>query len=130
MLTAEQLNKLGDRVLDAAFAVHSTLGPGLLEGTYQACLVYELRKRGLEVKQQVECPVLYDGTKMTDVGYRVDILVEDELILELKGASAIAPEHIAQLLTYLKHSGCRLGYVPNFHAVHLRDGINRQVNRL
>jgi len=108
-------------------AVHTQLGPGLLEASYFACLHYELRKRGMSVQTEVSVPVVYDGCKLLDVGYRIDMLVEVELIVEIK---AIAPVHRAQLLGYLRHSGKRLGLLLNFNVTSLRDGIVRQVNRL
>ena len=114
-------------ILAAAFEVHTQLGPGLLESTYQACLAYELTKRGLRVELQVPVPVIYDGQKLLDVGYRLDLLVNDKVVLELKTVEAIAPVHRAQLLSYLRHSGRRVGLLINFNVVRLRDAI-RQVN--
>jgi GxxExxY protein len=111
-------------------AVHTQLGPGLLEASYFACLHYELRKRGMSVQTEVSVPVVYDGCKLLDVGYRIDMLVEVELIVEIKAIEAIAPVHRAQLLGYLRHSGKRLGLLLNFNVTSLRDGIVRQVNRL
>ena len=109
-MSLEALNALTDRILAAAFVVHTELGPGLLESTYQACLAYELAKRGLEVEVQVPLPVVYDGQKLLDVGYRIDILVERRIVLELKAIDTLAPVHRAQLMSYLKHSGNRLDY--------------------
>ena len=129
-MTAEELNGLSKRVLEAAFAVHTELGPGLLESTYVACLKYELEKHGLEVREQVPVPVVYDGHKLVDVGYRMDLLVSRELVLEVKSLETIAPVHRAQLLSYLRHSKRRLGLLLNFNVAHLRDGIVRQVNKL
>ena len=129
-MDAEQLNHVGTRVLDAAFAVHSSLGPGLLESAYKACLIYELRKRGLGVQVEVPVPMIYDGTQLVDVGYRIDILVESEIVIELKAIEAIAPVHEAQLVSYLKLANRRLGYLINFNVVHLKDGIRRRVNGL
>jgi GxxExxY protein len=114
----------------AAFAVHTELGPGLLESTYSACLLYELRKRGMDVKTEVPVPVIYDHAKLVDVGYRLDMLVENELVLEIKAVENMIPMYRAQLLTYLKHSKKRLGLMLNFHEPHLKDGIWRCVNRL
>ena len=127
VMDAEALNQLSKAVLDAAFAVHSELGPGLLESTYKACLAYELSKRGVHVLPEVPVPVVYDGKKLADVGYRVDLLVENELIIEVKSVEAV---HTAQLLSYLRLSKRRLGLLLNFNVVHLRDGIYRRVNRL
>src|SRR5260370_34733948 len=124
VMDAEALNQLSKAVLDAAFAVHSELGPGLLESTYKARLAYELSKRGVHALPEVPVPVVYDGKKLVDVGYRVDLLVENELILEVE---AVAPVHTAQLLSYLRLSKRRLGLLLNFNVVHLRDGIYRRV---
>lgn len=128
-MTADELNGLTDRILGAAFKVHTELSPGLLESTYQACLVYELVKAGLQVEAQVPLPVVYDGQKLLDVGYRLDILVENEVVIELKSIEAIAPVHRAQLLSYLKHSGRRVGLLTNFNVERLKDGIVRRVNK-
>ena len=109
--------------------VHSALGPGLLEGAYEACLAHELRKRGLGVAVQVPLPVWYDGVKI-ELGYRLDMLVEDAVIVELKAVSKLAPLHEAQLLSYLRLSAHQVGLLINFHMPHLRDGIKRIVNNL
>ena len=114
-------------VVDAAMRVHSVLGPGLLESAYATCLTHELRQRGLKVSCEVPLPVVYDGIKL-DAGYRLDMLVEDAVIVELKAVEALAPIHQAQLLSYLKLSGKHVGLLINFHVVHLRDGIKRMVN--
>jgi GxxExxY protein len=121
------INQVSGSVVDAAMKVHSALGPGLLEKTYEVCLMHELRKRGLGVASQVGLPVVYDNLRM-DVGYRVDLLVEGAVIVEVKAVEAIAPIHQAQLLAYLKLSGKRLGLLINFNALHLKDGIKRLVN--
>ena len=115
-------------MLAAAFVVHTELGPGLLEASYFACLLYELRKRGLRVETEVSLPVVYDGQKLLDVGYRIDMLVEGELILEIKATEGIAAVHRAQLLGYRKHSGKRMGLLLNFNVTSMREGIVRQVN--
>ncbi len=129
-MTPEELNALGTQMLDAAFRVHTSLGPGLLESAYVACLVYELRSRGFDVKIEVPVPVIYEGVKLADVGYRIDLLVENELIVEVKALEGIAPVHLAQLVSYLKLAQRRLGYLLNFNVEHLRDGVYRRVNRL
>ena len=129
-MVGEDLNALAKRALDAAFAVHTELGPGLLESTYIACLKYELEKRGLEVRAEVPVPVVYDGHRLVDIGYPIDLLVEGELVIEVKALEAIAPVHQAQLLSYLKHSQRRLGLLLNFNVVHLKEGIWRRVNGL
>jgi GxxExxY protein len=104
--------------------VHSALGPGLLESTYEACLAHELRKAGFDVRSQVELPVIYDGIRV-DLGYRIDLLVNDAVIVELKCLEKIAPIHEAQILSYLKLSRKRVGLIINFHVRHLKDGIKR-----
>lgn len=129
-MTQEELNGLAKKVLDAAFRVHTALGPGLLESAYCACLVYELQKSGLFVQTEVPVPVVYDGIQLADVGYRLDILVECELIIEVKALEAIAPVHLAQLVSYLKLTQRRLGLLLNFNVEHLRTGISRRVNHL
>lgn len=123
------INTVSGQVVDAAIRVHSALGPGLLESAYEACLAHELRKRGLKVLTQVALPVVYDGATI-DVGYRIDLLVEDGVIVELKAVEKVAPIHEAQLLSYLKLSGHKLGLLINFHVLHLKDGVKRMVNRL
>jgi len=114
-------------VIDAAMKVHSALGPGLLESAYEACLAYELRKRGFDVAQQVALPVVYEEVRL-DAGYRIDLLVEHCVVVEIKAIAALAQIHSAQLLSYLKLSGHRVGLLINFNEVHLRDGIKRLVN--
>ena len=109
--------------------VHSTLGPGLLESAYQACLVHELQRRGLAVATQVELPVYYEGMRV-EVGYRLDILVQDSVIVEIKAMAKVLPVHEAQLLSYLKVSNYRIGLLINFHVPLLKDGIKRFVNDL
>lgn len=129
-MTHEQINQLAATTLDAAFTVHRQLGPGLLESTYKACLAYELQKHGLTVQLEVPVAVVYDGQKLADVGYRIDILVNSELILEIKAIESIAPVHKAQLLSYLKLANKRLGLLLNFNVAQLKDGIFRRVNGL
>jgi len=108
--------------------VHSKLGPGLLESAYEVCLVYELRNRGLNVSSQVARHVEYEGMKL-DAGYRIDILVENLIIIELKAVKEISPLHIAQTLSYIKLSNLKLGLLINFNTVSLKDGIHRIVNK-
>jgi len=127
--TIMDINEVSGQIIDAAMKVHSALGPGLLESAYEACLLYELHQRGLKAMRQVDLPVVYKSVKI-DVGYRLDLLVEDAVIVELKAVAEIAPIHQAQLLSYLKLSGKKLGLLINFNVVHLRDGITRMVNRL
>ncbi len=123
---AQELNRVARQVVDAAYAVHRELGPGLLESVYEACFVYELRKRGLKVEKQVLVPVLYDGL-MLDTGLRLDLVVEGSLLVELKAVETLLPIHQAQVLTYLKLSGHRLGLLINFNVPVIRDGIRRLV---
>ncbi|HEV2114098.1 MAG TPA: GxxExxY protein [Terriglobales bacterium] len=113
-------------VITAAMKVHSALGPGLLESTYEACLAYELNKAGLKVEAQLPLPVVYDGIRL-DIGYRIDLLVQDLVIVELKAVEAVSPINQAQLLSYLKLSGKSLGLLINFNVLHLKDGIKRYV---
>jgi GxxExxY protein len=127
-MTTDQLNELSQKVMSAAYTVHSELGPGLLESAYKACLVYELNKRGIETSVEVPVPLVYDQNKLADVGYRIDILVAGELVVEVKALEVIAPVHGAQLVSYLKLSGRRLGLLINFNTVSLKDGIYRRVN--
>ncbi len=117
-------DEVARQVVDAAFAVHKSLGPGLLESVYEACLVHELIKRGLNVKSQVSLPVIYDSLKI-DAGLRLDVIVEECVIIELKAVEAILPVHRAQLLTYLKMSEMRLGLLINFNVSLIKDGIIR-----
>jgi len=107
--------------------VHSALGPGLWESAYEACLLFELHKRGMKAAGQVELPVVYENVRI-DAGYRIDLLVEDSVIVELKSVEKLLPIHQAQLLSYLKLSGKRVGLLIDFNVEHLRDGIKRMVN--
>ncbi|MBI3771391.1 MAG: GxxExxY protein [Gammaproteobacteria bacterium] len=120
--------KIGKIILDCAFKVHSALGPGLLESAYEACLAYELAKQ-VDVKRQVGLPVHYDGLKL-DVGYRIDLLVADAVVMELKAVDKITDIHLAQLLSYLKLGDYRLGFLLNFNVKHMKDGLKRVVNQL
>lgn len=115
------------QVIRAAIAVHSALGPSLLESAYETCLAYELRCMGLDVRCQVPMPVTYRGIRL-DAGYRIDLLVEDRLVVELKTVAQLLPVHEAQLLSYLKLSGRHVGLLVNFHVPRLRDGIRRMLN--
>ena len=113
-------------ILRGAIRVHTALGPGLLESAYRACLCHELQKCGLLVQKELPLPVHYDGLQL-DVGYRIDLLVEDSVIVELKVVSHILPVHKAQLLSYMKLSGKSIGLLINFHVPLLRDGVRRMV---
>ena len=120
-------NDLSGIVIGSAIRVHSALGPGLLESAYQAALTYELRSQGWEVQSQVILPVKYDG-KQIDNGYRIDLLIEKRLIIEIKSVDQIAPIHQAQVLTYLRLSGLKLALLINFNSLLLKDGIRRFIN--
>lgn len=120
------VERVGRAVLDSAFAVHRALGPGLLESAYEACLAEELHRAGLRVKRQVGLPVAY-GDVRVDVGYRLDLLVEDSVVVEVKSIDALASIHSAQVLTYLRFSGVRLGYLMNFNTVLLKTGLRRLI---
>jgi GxxExxY protein len=122
-------NEIGDAIIAAAMKVHSVAGPGLLESAYETCLAYELEKRYLPVRRQASIPIRYEGLTI-DNGYRVDIVVGDRVVVELKAVETILPVHKAQLLSYLRLGGFKLGYLLNFHVAHLRDGIVRMVNGL
>ncbi len=122
-------NEIGKIVVDSAIKVHKSLGPGLLESAYEACLVYELKKRIKDVQTQVGLPLIYDEVKL-DVGYRLDIIIERKVIIELKAVEKILPLHHAQIISYLKLSGCKLGFLLNFNVYKMKDGINRIVNNL
>jgi len=119
-------NLITGNIIDAALKVHSALGPGLLESAYEACLQQELTKRGIKAASQVALPVFYDGVKV-ELGYRVDLLVEDKVTVELKAVEKLHPLHRAQLLSYLKLSGKQLGLLINFRELHLKDGIHRVI---
>jgi GxxExxY protein len=121
-----ELEALAKVIVDAAFKVHTTLGPGLLESVYETCLAYELTKRGLKVQRQVVVPVIYDGVQL-DTGLRLDLLVEDQVIIELKAVEKMNPVFEAQVLTYLKLSGKRLGFLINFNVPVIRIGIKRVI---
>ena len=123
------IEEVGRQVVDAAIQVHRALGPGLLESAYQACLAYELRKRGVRVECEVLLPVRYDGQQI-DAGYRIDMLVEGMVIIENKTVERLLPIHEAQLLTYLKLRDCRLGYLLNWNVPLMKQGIKRMVTRL
>lgn len=113
-------------IVDAAFRVHAALGPGLLESAYEVCLAHELTKRGRTVQAQLALPVVYEGVKL-DAGYRIDLLVDSAVVVEVKSVEALAPIHDAQVLTYLRLSGRRLGFLINFNVARLKQGIKRLV---
>jgi GxxExxY protein len=122
-------NELSKIVFDCALKVHQNLGPGLLESAYEECLFYELKKTGLQVEKQKSLPLIYEEVKL-DVGYRLDIIVENKLILEIKSVETLNDIHFAQLLTYLKLTNCKLGLLMNFNVTLIKNGIRRIVNNL
>jgi len=122
-------NAVAEEIVDAAFRIHTTLGPGLLESVYHAVLAYELAQRGLQTVSQQGVPVIY-GTIRIDIGFRADLIVEDLVIVEIKSVEAAAPVHRKQLLTYLRLADKRLGLLINFNAVLIKDGISPIVNGL
>ena len=113
-------------IIAAAMEVHSALGPGMLESAYEECLIFELQQRGLKAERQVPVPIVYKDIKL-DCGYRLDILVNKNVVVELKVVDAINEVHVAQVLTYLKFSGCKVGLLINFNVKSLKDGIRRFV---
>jgi len=115
------------KVLDCSVKVHSALGPGLLESTYEEYLYYETRKTGLKAEKQKPLPLIYEDIKL-EIGYRVDLLVENKIIVEIKSIDALADIHLAQILTYMKLSECKLGLLVNFNVKHLKNGIKRVIN--
>lgn len=119
-------NPIGDQVVDAAILIHRTLGPGLLESAYQQVLTYELNKRGLIVENEVAIPISYQD-QVIQVGYRIDMLINKAVIVENKTVETLLPIHQAQLLTYMKLSGCKLGYLLNWNVVLMKYGIKRMV---
>lgn len=124
----EQLNELSERVIGAAVEVHRELGPGLLESTYEASLMHELQLQGFSVRRQLMLPIKYKDLEL-DEAYRIDLLVENSIVIELKTVDQLLPIHSAQLLTYLRMSGNHLGLLINFQTVRLVDGIKRQVHK-
>lgn len=121
-----EINQITHEILDSAYKVHSALGLGLLESSYRTCLVYELREKGFKVEEEKPLPLLYEEIKM-DCGYRIDILVEDKVVVELKTVENFKDVHTAQVLTYLKLTGCKVGLLLNFYTKSLKDGIKRLI---
>jgi GxxExxY protein len=116
--------KLTGTIVDCAISVHKTLGPGLLESSYEECLHYELTESGLKCLREIPMPLIYKGKKL-DIGYRIDLLVEDKVIIEVKSVEVLNPVHLAQLMTYLKLSGRRIGLLINFNVAFLKEGLKR-----
>ena len=127
MTQRERLNSVTERIIGAAIQVHRTLGPGLLESAYSACLAFELGKQGLRVEQQKPIPLVYEEVKL-ECGYRADLIVENAVVVEIKAVEALAAIHEAQALSYLRLSGCKLALLINFKVVVLKDGIRRFIN--
>ena len=118
--------ELTSSILHCAYKVHSALGPGLLESAYEECLHYELNKAGIIAIKQKPMPLIYEEKKL-DLGYRIDLFVEGKVVIEIKSVEALNPVHFAQLMTYLKLSNCRIGFLFNFNVVSLKDGIKRVI---
>ncbi|WP_346855567.1 GxxExxY protein [uncultured Draconibacterium sp.] len=127
MLSKNEIEKIGKQIVDAAFEVHSELGPGLLESVYEICLVEELKERGLSVERQVKLPVVYKN-KILQKEFIIDILVENEIVIELKAVEILLPVHEVQTLTYMKLADMRLGYLINFNVPLIKQGIKRKIN--
>jgi GxxExxY protein len=124
MITEEEISKI---VFESALKVHKALGPGLLESAYEECLFYELKKTNLKVEKQKPLPLIYEEVNL-EIGYRLDIIVEDKFIVEVKSVDSLNDVHLAQLLTYLKLSECKLGLLINFNVKLLKDGVRRVIN--
>ncbi|WP_158840599.1 GxxExxY protein [Polaribacter sp. L3A8] len=122
-------NKITEKIIGAAIEVHKTLGPGLLESAYQECLFFELKNLGLNVKKEVSLPIMYKEIKL-DHGYRIDLLVEDKIVLELKTVESLTDVHSAQILTYMKLGNYPLGLLINFHTKLLKNGLKRFINTI
>jgi len=122
-------NEISYKIIGLALELHKSLGPGLLESAYENALAYDLKEHGFDIKQQVPMPFVYKEVKM-EVGYRIDLVVDNKVLIEIKSLEALAPVHFAQTLTYLKLSGLRLGLLINFNTKILKDGIHRLVNNL
>lgn len=120
-------NEISKNVFDAGLKVHKALGPGLLESSYEECLSYELRKTGLIVEKQKALPLVYEEVKL-DIGYRIDLLIEKKFIVEVKSVESLTDIHMAQILTYLKLSDCKLGMLINFNTILFKDGVKRVIN--
>jgi len=127
MTPEERLNKITETVIGVAINVHRALGPGLLESAYEACMIYDLMQEGFTVEQQKALPIVYRGVHL-ECGYRLDLMVENQVIVEIKSIEKLLPIHKAQLLSYLKISGCKVGLLINFNVEILKNGIQRVVN--
>ncbi len=127
MISKTEIEKIGKQIVNAAFEVHSELGPGLLESVYEICLIEELRNRNLLAERQVKLPVVFKG-KILDKDFFIDLLVEKQIIVELKAVEILLPVHEVQLLTYMKLADKKLGYLINFNVPLIKDGIRRKIN--
>ena len=128
MKSQEELNQISKVILDACITVHKEMGPGLLESIYVWCLLYELRGRGLKVQEEVSIPLVYKGIELPKI-FRIDLLVEDEIIIEAKAVEILLPVHEAQIISHLKLTENRLGFLVNFNVPLLKDGFKRFVNK-
>jgi GxxExxY protein len=126
-MTNEQLNDLSKTILDSCITVHKEMGPGLLESIYELCLIRELEQRGIKATTQVSIPLLYKGTELSK-DFRIDILVENEIVFEIKSVEVLLPVHEAQIISYLKLSGKKLGFLVNFNVSLLKNGFKRFVH--
>ena len=122
-------NEISERIIGCAIEVHKVLGPGLLESAYEECLFYEIFQTGLRVEKQKPLPLIYKEIKL-EVGYRIDLIVGNKVLVEIKSVEALNDIHTAQVLTYLKLSSCKLGLLMNFNVLRVKDGIKRLVNNL
>ncbi|MFY1047907.1 GxxExxY protein [Chryseobacterium sp. GP-SGM7] len=127
MTTTISENEISRIVYEAGYLVHKSLGPGLLESAYEECMFYQLKKEGLFVEKQKPMSLVYDDIKM-DVGYRLDLLIESKFVLEIKSVEALNDIHLAQILTYLRLSNCKLGMLINFNTLHFKNGVKRVIN--
>jgi GxxExxY protein len=128
-MTPTELNEITGKVIEFSIKVHRSLGPGMLEGAYEICLTHELVKNGFKVERQKKLPITYDGVRL-DAGYRIDLIVNESVIVEVKAVERLHPVHEAQLLSYLRMTGLKLGLLINFNMKMLRDGVKRVVNEL
>jgi GxxExxY protein len=128
-MTPTELNAITGRIIEFSIKVHKTLGPGMLEGAYEICLMHELVMHGFEVERQKKLPIVYDGIRL-DAGYRIDLLVNQSVIVEVKAVERLHAVHEAQLLSYLRMTNVKLGLLINFNMKMLRDGVKRVVNKL
>ena len=128
-MTPTELNEITGKIIEFSIKVHRALGPGMLEGAYEICLSHELVQHGFRIERQKKLPILYDGVRL-DAGYRIDLLVNDSVIVEVKAVERLHPIHEAQLLSYLRMTDVKLGLLINFNMKMLRDGVKRVVNNL